>query len=37
METEFWERDIELISRADLKAMQLANLKKTLKLAAKSP
>lgn len=37
METEFWERDIELISHADLKAMQLANLKKTLKLAAKSP
>ena len=31
METEFWERDIELISRADLSAMQLANLKKTLK------
>ena len=37
METEFWERDIELISRADLSAMQLANLKKTLKLAARSP
>ena len=37
METEFWQRDIELMNRADLEALQLGCLKKTLKLAAKSP
>ena len=37
METEFWQRDIELMSRADLEAFQLGCLKKTLKLAAHSP
>ncbi len=37
METEFWQRDIELMSRADLQALQLSCLKKTLTLAAHSP
>ena len=31
METEFWQKDIELMNRKDLEAFQLGCLKKTLK------